>query len=361
LLKNIDQVGAPWTANMDSNSAILSIPGHLLGPFRWAAQSLATIIQRQPDLLKALFGIDRRRMHMIALGLAHLPDDRAHHLAPILFTAPVRHAVNAVLGRCPAGLAAVLYRLPVAVLSRDGYRQLIDLLDDPASAKVLYHFKDKEIEEWMITVLHDIPAPLRSVFTAVVRHLVVLHDLPAALRWFTARGAAPTFDALVADLAAHRQPAQLVARLNGLITELPLPTCLPDKVIGNAKRIDSRKEICRIAAQFKNCIGRYITQIDDGTSAVYIWSEPGLSAVCHVARHGRLGWALDRPLGPRNADLNDHDCQRITDAFARGGIPEVDIVQTIEAIAYVEFSKRDRWLLQEDRRRYDEQEEIWGD
>jgi hypothetical protein len=37
----------------------------------------------------------------------------------------------------------------------------------------------------------------------------------------------------------------------------------------------------------------------------------------------------------------------------------VDVVQTIEAIAYVEFSKRDRWLLQEDRRRYDEQE-IWG-
>jgi len=124
---------------------------------------VVAVVNRSVRKSKALFGIDRRRMHLIALGLAHLPDDRAHHLAPVLFTAPVRDAMHAVLGRCPAGLAAVLHRLPFAVLSRDGYRRLFDLLDDPASAKVLYHFKDKEIEEWMITVLHDIPAPLREV------------------------------------------------------------------------------------------------------------------------------------------------------------------------------------------------------
>ena len=111
----------------------------------------------------------------------------------------------------------------------------------------------------MIGVLHDLPATLRPGLTAVVRHLAVLDNVSAALQWLVSRGAAPSFDALVADLAAHGQPAQLVARINGLISELPLPTGLPAKLIGNARRIDSREEICRIATQFKNCISRYMT------------------------------------------------------------------------------------------------------
>ena len=336
-----------------------STPGHLLAPLRWAAQPLATIIQGQPNLLNRLFELDRTRMHVIALGLAHLPDYRTHEVAPILFSSPIRDAVRAVLGRCPAGLHSALHRLPFAALSRDGYRRLIELLDDPGSAKLLYHFKEKEIADWMITVLHEIPATLRPGLTAVVRHLAVLDNVLAALAWFASRGAAPSLDALVVDLTAHRQPAQLIARLNDLIAELPLPSGLPANLIGSARRVDSRAEICRVAARFKNCATRYMTEIDDGTSTVYVWNEPGLAAVCHVGRHGRLGWALDRPLGPRNTDLNDHDRQRISDAFARAGIPEVDLVQTIEAIAYVRFSRGDRQFCPQDREQHS-QLEIWG-
>ena len=153
-----------------------------------------------------------------------------------------------LFGRCPTGLPGVLHRLPFAVLSRDGYRQLIDLLDDPASAKLLYHFKEKEIADWTIRVLHEAPARLRSGLAGVVRHLAVLDNVSAALSWLASRRAAPSVDALVADLAACRQPAQLTTRLSNLIAELPLPSTLPPKLIGSARRIDSRKEICRIAA-----------------------------------------------------------------------------------------------------------------
>jgi hypothetical protein len=43
----------------------------------------------------------------------------------------------------------------------------------------------------------------------------------------------------------------------------------------------------------------------------------------------------------------------------RAGIPEVDLVQTIEAIAYVKFSRRDWHFRQQDRERADQQE-IWA-
>lgn len=66
---------------MDNRFSSGPRPGHLLGPFRWAATPLASIIQTQPNLLKLLFEIDRPRMHVIALGLAHLPADRADQLA----------------------------------------------------------------------------------------------------------------------------------------------------------------------------------------------------------------------------------------------------------------------------------------
>jgi hypothetical protein len=134
----------------------------------------------------------------------------------------------------------------------------------------------------MIAVLADLPPALRPGLSAVVRHLAVLDNVSAALAWLASCGSAPTFNALIADLAARHQPAQLVGRLNELIAELPLPAGLPPKLIGNARRIDSRKEVRQIAAQFKNCIDRYMTKIDDGTSAVYIWNDPDLAAVCSV-------------------------------------------------------------------------------
>jgi hypothetical protein len=176
------------------------IPGHLLGPFRWAVQPLASIIQCQPTLLNHLFAIDRPRMHVIALGLAHITDSQAAKAAQVLFTAPIREAVHSALGRCPAGLPGVLHRLPFAVLSRDGYQQLINLLDDSASAKLLYHFKEKEIAEWMITVLHDAPLALRPGLTAVVPHLALLDNVSASLAWLAGRGAAPSFDGLVGPI-----------------------------------------------------------------------------------------------------------------------------------------------------------------
>ena len=61
------------------------LPGYLVTPFGWAAQPLAELIQAGPELLTHVFELDRVRMHVIALALAHLDEGPASGLATVLF------------------------------------------------------------------------------------------------------------------------------------------------------------------------------------------------------------------------------------------------------------------------------------
>jgi hypothetical protein len=174
------------------------VPGYLITPFGWAAQPLAALIQADPELLTHVFELDRVRMHVIALALAHLDINPAPHLAPVLFRASIHEVLHRVVGRSPPGIRRVLRRLPFAVLSRQGYLQLIELLDDPQSAKLLHHFDETEIIDSTVRVLYEIPAVLRPVLGELVRFIEKterLEHLPDGLRWLTSRGAAESIDA----------------------------------------------------------------------------------------------------------------------------------------------------------------------
>lgn len=50
-------------------------PGFLFEPFGWAAGTLTAIVMARPSLLSDLISIDSKRMHLIALALAHLNDE----------------------------------------------------------------------------------------------------------------------------------------------------------------------------------------------------------------------------------------------------------------------------------------------
>jgi hypothetical protein len=91
-----------------------------------------------------------------------------------------------------------------------------------------------------------------------------------------------SFDALTADLALRAQPAQFVARLKKLVTELPLPQTLPPEKIGRARRIDATADLCALAKQFQNCLASYTSQINAGACAIYLWDDPAAPTVCLV-------------------------------------------------------------------------------
>jgi hypothetical protein len=310
------------------------MPGYLLTPFGWAAQPLAALVQADPELLTHVFELDRMRMHVIALALAHLDGNPAPHLAPVLFRASIHEVLHRVAGRSPPGIRRVLRRLPFAVLSRQGYR-LIELLDEPQSAKLLCHLDATAITDSTVRVLYEIPAVLRPVLGELIRfieRIEKLDQLPVGLRWLASRGAAASFDALIADLAAHAQPGQFVARLNKLVSELPLPQTLSPKQIRLARRIDATADICALAKQFRNCLANFVTQIDAGGCAVYLWDAPAAPAVCLVTRQGRLGWTLSEALGPENAKLDRKQLQEIITAFTEAGIPQYCAIRSLECI-----------------------------
>ncbi len=262
------------------NVAPQRTPGYLMAPFGWAAMPLAAMLGADSSLYAALFTISRRRMHLIALALAYVQSETDATFARLIMHGAPRAILDAVLGRCPAGLKRALGHLPVGVLPRASYRHLIEVLEEPATAKLLYHLDS--IQEEYLGLLHSIPAPLRRIAVGAIDDLRIKPEgLVDGLRFLAARGAAPSFDALVADLAAIRQPVQFIARIGNLIEQLPLPEAIPPAMVGPACRLDDLAEIRRLAKHWKNCLADcYLDAVNDGRSAVYFWPDTQAPAAC---------------------------------------------------------------------------------
>jgi hypothetical protein len=278
-------------------------PGHLLAPFGWAADTVASMVEVEPTLLILLFEFNRARMHLIALALAHL-SEVSSGVGAFLFTGSVRVITEQILGRYPNGLKRVLGHLPSSVLAPENYQHLVELLADPGTAKLLHHAQS--IDDSTIKILHELPRPLRN---SSMLQALKCHDpeykFSDGLRLLVSRGAASSFDAVVNDLAlaSQRGSRSLFVKLNHLIENLPLPITLPPARVGKASRLDQAVAIRSLAKNWHNCLARYVEGIDAGTCAVYFWKDSSAPAVCSVRRHGRLGWFLDQVKGPRNVDI----------------------------------------------------------
>jgi hypothetical protein len=282
-------------------------------------------------LLTHLFELDPPRMHLIAFGLAHAEGEASPHFGLFLARASSREIVDRVLGRRPAGIKRALQRLPNEVLERENYRHLVDLLEEPNSAKVLNH--GDWINDSTIQLLLDVPVPLRRVFPLVMKYCHQQpYDFADALRFFVARGVAPNFDSLVSNLASVGQAGQFIAKIERLVEALPLPQNMPLAQVGRARRLDRTADIRKLAKRWKNCLAEYVQDIDDGERAVYLWEEEEAPAACVLKRFGRLGWFVEEVQGPRNAELEQRRLDVVEKAFADAGIPQSGIAHAIQNV-----------------------------
>jgi hypothetical protein len=308
-------------------------PGFLLSPFGWAAVPLALIVSADPSLLVDLFGVTRERMHLIALALAHMEGLGSLEAASLLIRDSTRAVLQRVLRRCPIGIKRVLKHLPPQVLRQQNYIALVDLLDNPESARVLHHATS--IDDLVIQVLAELPPSLRRPLSSAVpdwpRTLV---GLSQSLQFLVCRGSNGSFDDLVGSLATVTTRPQLTALVREWIGSLPLPETMPPRSIGNAQRLDSGKELCSLAKTWHNCLDSYIYSMDAGHCAVYLWEDADNPAACLVRRRDRLGWFLDEVKGPNNIDLDPDHVEVIEAVFDKANIPRTSIVSAIEAILY---------------------------
>lgn len=83
-------------------------PGYLMMPFGWAAKPLAALLEADGSLYAALYTLTRRRMHLIALALAHRQGEIEASLARLLMLGAPSIVLDAVLGRRPMGLKRAL-------------------------------------------------------------------------------------------------------------------------------------------------------------------------------------------------------------------------------------------------------------
>ena len=297
-------------------------------------------------------------MHLIALALAYRPCEINASFARLIIGGALPAVVDAVLDRRPDGLKRALAHLPVGVLPRASYRQLIELLEEPAAAKLIYHLESLQVK--YIGLLHSIPAPLRRITAGAVSDWRIEPEgFVDGLRLLAARGAASSFDALVADLAAIRQPAQFVARIGKLVQQLPLPELMPPAKVGMARRLDGVAEICRLAKRWQNCLASdYLNPVNDGRAAAYFWPHAQAPAACVITRHGRLGWTLDDAKGPENAELPPARLEEIHRAFATVGIPVYSTVKALEHAASLLWLQEHRQYRRH-RRTDEEHEEMY--
>ena len=308
-------------------------PGFLLTPFGWAALPLALVVSAYPSLLADLFGVTRERMHLIALALAHVEPPSSFEFASLLIRGSTRAVLQAVLGRWPMGVKRALKHLPPQVLQRQNYHRLVDLLNDPDSAKVLHHAA--KIDDLALQVLAELPPSLRRPLPLALSDWPrKLNGFAQSLEFLVARGLNRSFDDLVEQLATVTARPQLRAMMRGWVESLPLLETIPPARIGTARRLDSSEKLRSLARTWRNCLGSFTEDIDAGSCAVYLWDDADSSAACLARRHGRLGWFLDDVKGPRNADLDQDQVEVIATAFARIGVPRNSIASTIENIIW---------------------------
>lgn len=313
-------------------------PGFLFSPFGWVKDWMTGAIASQPSLLADICSISHSRMHLIALALSHLVKPIQHDLAPLLLRGRVRDVLDRTLGRRPRGLKRALNNLSADVLSPEGYRRLVSLLDDPIASKFLAHavfIDDDDLES-----VASIPVALRPAIISSASSSP-RGKLAGALHFLVRRGAAASFDSLVDQLSTCRQPDQVSARIRALVEALPLPTELPPAMIGAAQRLDARSELSALAREWRNCIEKlYLDSVDEGRCAIYLWDDSDHPAVCAVERHGRLGWFLSDVRGPMNKAVEPDTLRRIELTFADLGIFNDAVARAI--LGMIQMDQRDR-------------------
>ena len=304
-------------------------PGFLFAPFGWAAGGVIKLLEQDRALLTDIAHLSRDRMHLIVLAL-DVTEGLPQAPARLLFRGSTKEVIDAIATPRPTGLKRAIRQLPKQVLAPTRYRQLLELLQTPQTAKLLHH--SNNIDGELISLLADTPKALRPVVFFMQQSLYEMQSFTEGLRWLVRQGVASTLDDLVSRLANAREPDQMIRMVATIIEGLPVPDGLPPRYVGQLRRLDTPTIVRRLAKQWKNCLVDYVSDIEDARVAVYLWDGLGLQAACLVRRHGRFGWFLDEIKGPDNCEIAPSHLPAIHKDFESAGVLRASAIAALEQI-----------------------------
>jgi hypothetical protein len=311
-------------------SPVLFHPGFLLKPLGWVLAAFAQPIADDPSLLIDLCSINKPRLHLLAIGALHAPKPIQPPLVPLLIRETPQEAMRRLGLSWPIGFSGVLHKLPDHVIEANLYRDLLNLLAEPAVAKFLAH--RGEIDERIIRSLAALPTPLRNqpVFSLFADAAPMEHfarELQAL-----AKQARMPFKGLVKTLAACRQRTQIIAAILNIVERLPLPDALPPRQVGPFQRVDHPDDIRALAKAWVNCLATYIHGVADGRTAIYLNDRKRPYAAALIGRHGRLGWLVEDIKGPANIEIEPGALAHYHRLFASQGVGSSEDLATIRTL-----------------------------
>ncbi|WP_068874731.1 hypothetical protein [Phenylobacterium sp. CCH9-H3] len=254
------------------------------------------------------------RRHLVCLTLAMDRDLGA--LAGVILRGRLREAIRLALGRSPPGLERALGRLGETAWSGPAYSRLLDLLADPAAAKLLRHAE--AIDGAAVGRLTRLPEPMGR---ALQLALVLTDDAAQALGEAAGAIACRSSPAVARAAAARWAGAESEAALFDAVREdlYPEPPAPPFAGTATLKPLATKAALRAAARRYANCLATRVTHAVGGFSAYYEWTR-GTGAIVEISRDAIFGWRLEEAKGPNNEVLDPEARRALAAELAALGV-----------------------------------------
>lgn len=302
---------------------IQNVSPWLLSRFGWCAAEVNELAAGSRRFQQSLLELTARRFHLIGLSLALLrhvstdPNIEGSELGELLASASAKEVIARIHGRTPKGILSALGKLPDRVLRPGAYVDLINLLEEPRAAKVLFHADSINANTIGLLTRLD-PALRRPRLIALLRvpraSSTVEFLIEAILR---IRSDVPR-QAVLVSLGSVGTAEGLEKWFCGWIekAEFPTPPWSGNEIIVPLRTIREMRQTARL---MRNCLQAKVVSVISGATYYYL-RHADRPAVIELVNDRLAGWVVSDMKGMQNERLSTGLTSRIRDEFKAGGI-----------------------------------------
>ncbi len=301
------------------------MPSAILKSFRWCGPAIRSLCEADPEFAKHLINQTQEQRQCLALAVLGWERPGSARISPREFAIKVRcQSKKALLKQFyrpyPAGLVNILKKLGNRIMVKNRYLELIDLLDEPNAAKLLWH--EPKIKPFMIAALVGLEPAFRQ--PSIIRNIInepTLHSAQYAIA--VARRVTPRVSDSVLAKSLEETFAEfhksghdsfeIKWKIQNWITRRLNKTTMPEPPWSGTRKlrpITKCKDILKTAREFDNCLAGQLANVISKKRFFYLWNDRG-SAVVALENEPMLGWIVGEIKGPKNKPVTGQTPKRM--------------------------------------------------